>query len=88
MDLRAALGLSTTALELYRDKISLRQRSAAARNFKLPQNSTDTRDKYNPAETKFHFKTQALGEIPSHRKQERPSLQKFYGAKFYDFKRD
>lgn len=40
MDLRAALGLSAAALELYRDKISLRQRPAAARNFKLLRNST------------------------------------------------
>jgi len=52
MDLRAALGLSTAALELYRDKISLRQRPAAARNFKLPQNSTSGRKAFS---TPFGF---------------------------------
>jgi len=47
MGLRAALGLSAAALELYRDKISPWQRSAAARNFKLPQNSTSGREAFS-----------------------------------------
>jgi len=52
MGLREALELSATARKLYRDKISPRQKPAAARNFKLPQNSTSGREAFS---TPFGF---------------------------------
>jgi hypothetical protein len=61
MGLRAALGLSAAAPKLYRDKISPRQRPAAARNFKLPQNSINTRDKHNPRRDKISFQNASAG---------------------------
>jgi len=61
MGLRAALGLSAAAPKLYRDKISPQQRSVAARNFKLPQNSTNTRDKYDLRRDKISFQNASAG---------------------------
>jgi hypothetical protein len=61
MGLRAALGLSAAADKLYRDKISLQQRSAAARNFKLPQNFINTRDKQNLRRDKISFQNASAG---------------------------
>lgn len=94
MGLRAALGLSAAALEFCRDKDLLRRKILNYRKIPLTRAINIIR-----TETKFHFKTQAPGEIPSHRKPERPSMQNFtarnfkilstikFRAKFYSFGR-
>lgn len=94
MGLRAALGLSAAALEFCRDKDLLWRKILNYRKIPPIRAINIIR-----SETKFHFKTQALGEIPSHRKPKCPSLQNSaarnftilstikFRAKFYSFGR-
>ena len=94
MGLRVALGLSAAALEFCRDKDLPQREILNYRKIPLTRAINIIR-----AETKFHFKMQVLGEIPSHRKPKRPSLQNStarnftilsaakFGVKFYSFGR-
>lgn len=70
MGLRVALGLSAAALEFCRDKDLLWRKILNYRKIPPIRAINIIR-----VETKFHFKTQVLGEIPSHRKPKCPSLQ-------------
>ncbi len=77
MGLRAALGLSAAAPKLRSDKGLSRRKILNCREIPLKRTINIIR-----AETKFHFKMQVLGEIPSHRKPKCPSMQNFTARNF------
>ena len=67
MGLRAALGLSAAAPKLRSDKGLPQRKILNRREIPLKRTINIIR-----AETKFHFKTQVLGEIPPRRRPKCP----------------